>query len=915
MEKDILIYQEIANVAAAVFDSIVCPAGKYTPADIAKYVHIDETKKYDNTYHVYKVTGIKYSWLKDSPFSWAADYDPLQKHAVSVDTFSCTFNSWGVFSVLKKIAAAWNVPTAYRAQLIRKTETGKVAVSFSVPVLCKDIVKIPQAVAKDKTANETYKYVAVDTRRRAIVATNGNIISAVAVSDMFVSEDARPVYVISPELIKTGKGSVSIYENGNAANDTGVSVPVAENVFPRWERVLPAVQDAQAVEIGNKVFKQLKKEIAAAVKSANQSSRVIKLSGTAGNNYISVSAADIDFSKENTRRVSLPSPCPFDFYFPLHGPHISAVPVAEKIYLCGYTNKYSSVSYSGANLIFAAAGAFSLICPQKSADETITAPAADSETPAVDILKVCRFPDVPAADSETPAVAVPVAAEDAQPVANVQDEETPAAAAEDAQPVAADSVPAVWGRVDWIRAAHYMRIIASKFTYGRPYSDNSISQAVERLERLNIILKDNTFVWADSLHVISRIKKEMKKDICVSVEIVWLSSEEYAAQERETANVQDETPAVADSVPADSANVAVDEETPAVLIVCPADEETPAVAAADSPRRARRRFRLRPWLRNAAAVAVLIVCAVLIGWERETPAAAAEDAQPVPAVAVFAADSVSQETANVQDEETPAAAADSANVAADSPAVAVADSVPAVAKISPRRARRGRARRADSPAVPVAADSVSADSVSTFAADSVSVAADSVSVAADSLSLPAVADSLSFAAVAADSLSFAADSVSVPVAAADSLSAPAVPADSLSLPVADSLPADSVSTAVDAPDVPAAVQDEETPAAAADSVSRADSPAVAVPVAAADSPDVPAVADSVPAEDAQPVAADSVPAADSLSAPAVAVLIAPAVPVAAPYVIACEIIHPSQAAPAAGLVIGSAPNHWAALTL
>ena len=260
MEKDILIYQEIANVAAAVFDSIVCPAGKYTPADIAKYVHIDETKKYDNTYHVYKVTGIKYSWLKDSPFSWAADYDPLQKHAVSVDTFSCTFNSWGVFSVLKKIAAAWNVPTAYRAQLIRKTETGKVAVSFSVPVLCKDIVKIPQAVAKDKTANETYKYVAVDTRRRAIVATNGNIISAVAVSDMFVSEDARPVYVISPELIKTGKGSVSIYENGNAANDTGVSVPVAENVFPRWERVLPAVQDAQAVEIGNKVFKQLKRK-------------------------------------------------------------------------------------------------------------------------------------------------------------------------------------------------------------------------------------------------------------------------------------------------------------------------------------------------------------------------------------------------------------------------------------------------------------------------------------------------------------------------------------------------------------------------------------------------------------------------------------------------------------------------------
>ena len=745
--KDLSIYQEIANVAKNIFNNIVCPAGKYTPQDIAKYIQIEETKEKHPKYDTDIITGCKYTFKTDSPFSWAADFDPLQKYAVSVDTFSCGFNAWGVFSILKKVATAWGIAAAYKVEFIRKAETAPVAVSFSVPAVAKDLVKTPAAVAKETPEKIIYTFVAVDTRRRALIVTNGILISAVAVSDMFVSEDAAAVYLISPELIKTGKGSISIDTAGTAANDTGVSFPVSEDAkqFPRWERVLPAVSEYQRINIGNKVFSNIKKEIAAVAKQQKQSVPVVCLSGTAGVSELLIKYA---ISWENdtvqTRRVSLPQPCPFDFSVPVAAKRLAAVPVAESIYISGFTNRYSSGSYSGANIVFTANENVSLLIPtldkEHETEYKITFPVADSvaaeDAQPAAVLKVCNFPAVAEDAQETPAAAV----QDAPETANVPAADSlPAdnvSVAEDAPEtpaVAANSAYYTWGRIDLLKVNHYMKIVATKYTYGRPYSDNSISQAETLLSNTGIILNNDTFVSADSGRIIARIKKEMKKDICVSVDIVWLSAEETiyqdaqpaAAQEKETPAVfakvdqyavnnengnavifetyapqlgtDEETPAAAadsvsaDSVPvaaaADSVSVAAEDETPAVLTVCPADEETPAVAAADSPSRGRRRYSLRPWLRNAAAVAVLIVCAVLIGWERETPAAAA-DSVPVadsPAVAVpVAADSLSlpvadslpadsvsvaenaQETANV---ETPAADSVPAQVA---PATAAA---------------------------------------------------------------------------------------------------------------------------------------------------------------------------------------------------------------------------------------------------
>lgn len=206
--KDFEIYQEIAKVAAAVFDNIQCAPGKYAPADIAKYVDIEEIKEYNHKYNQYVVTGVKYQWKNGAPFGWAENYDPCQIHAVSVDTFSCTFNSWGVFAVLKKVATAWEIPAAYKCTLIREKETAAAVVSFNVPAVAKDIIKVPVANVKDQPEKIAYHFVAVDTRRRCLVVTNGNILTAVAVDEMNVAKDAAAVYLISPELLKTGKGTV-----------------------------------------------------------------------------------------------------------------------------------------------------------------------------------------------------------------------------------------------------------------------------------------------------------------------------------------------------------------------------------------------------------------------------------------------------------------------------------------------------------------------------------------------------------------------------------------------------------------------------------------------------------------------------------------------------------------------------------
>ena len=177
-------------------------------------------------------------------------------------------------------------------------------------------------------------------------------------------------------------------------------------------------------------------------------------------------------------------------------------------------------------------------------------------------------------------------------------------------------------------------------------------------------------------------------------------------------------------------------------------------------------------------------------------------------------------------------------------------------------------------------------------------------------------DTLTREAVAADTL---APVALLTIETPDTLTADTIEADTLApvadvirAEVADTLTADTLTReTIETPDTIAA------PQVAPDTIETADT-LTAAPQVAPDTIDE--TADTV-ADELAPVA----PAADLLThaevadtidtpqADPLAVVAAAGTP--SPYVIACEIIHPFSAAPAAGLVIGSAPNHWPALTL
>ena len=903
-----MIYNAVANVAQRVFasfDAVLFQPGKYdVPAVLNR---IKTCKAYQDE---------------------TAETAAKEIVKITVDTFTCSFRAEDAFSLLKQLGTAYQIPAACRATFTKKAETAPVAVSFRVFGGLKDLCS---RVSKD-TLHPCFNYICVDTKRRALIVCDQYTLSAVPVPEMYVSQDAKETYLITPAVLKAGKGICNIDTNGTATNADAVSAVDANIKYPNAARVLSAVP-AEFITLGKKEFAQMKKHVAAAAKFGNNTPVILKAdAGAKEIEIIGYKENAEDETAQETRRVfvSVPMAVPFSFTVAVAADRLGKVLAAEKMYLKDPNTAVCFVDETRR--------VFSVMYPSDLyktpwKNDTFSVPVAADSANVADVAgtfaHVQDAPAVPFTDEETETAPDVPAAEDAANITYITKEYVPVIDEEikHAVFVAAEYkyIPYKLNRYG-VRVSrdHTADICAAELLLQREnlYIDNyalicgngktfayiskhdeeiSVNYDVQDEETANVetpaaaAAEDAPAVAVqdeETPAVFAKVDQYAVNDENGNAVIFETYAPQLGTDETETANVQDEetpaaadsvsaaaedapavaadsvpaedaqpqpwqsyfacmpeTPAVADSVPADSVSVAAEDETPAVLIVCPADEETPAVAAADSPRRgnARRRFRLRPWLRNAAAVAVLIVCAVLIGWERETPAAA---------------DSVSV-----------AVAADSLSFAADSPAVAVAaDSFSRADSVS-TFAADSVSVAADSLSLPAVADSLSFAAVP---ADSLSFAADSVSVAADSLSLPAVADSLSFAAVPADSLSFAADSVSVA-------------ADSLSLPVADSLPADSVSVAEDAPDVPA-VQDEETPAAA-------DSPAVAVPVAAedaqpvavADSPDVPAVADSVPA--------DSVPAADSLSAPAVAAAGCPAVPAAVPYVIGCNIIHYSQAAP------------------
>ena len=835
--KNLFIYNGIAQAAARVFNSVICDAGEYTAKDIEK----DLYKK----------------------FFFPCDFNMKELITVSFDGSKCSFPANRAFLICAEFEKNLNIPAARRVKFVRAAESRPVAVAFDVPAAAKDQIKI--IPAKRDSLHPVFNFVCINTRRRCLVTVNGQILTVVSVPNMYVSDDAKETYLIDPDLLKTGKGRIFV-DDKNAINGKQTR-PNAEYNFPAWETILPGVLDAQCINLTRDTFRQLQKAVTAAAKFSDNNDNLVKISGRADSANITVSLNNVYETDGNeTRResfVTLPQPCPFDFSVQINGKILAAAPAADSMYI--FKNYYYKTG-----VLFAAAGAVSYLInlDADSGINTAAVPSVAKDAQTLNILDVCTFPESGTPNTPAAAALIETPAADSAPAAAALIE-TPAAVSfeSDKTPAAADPLPVdeTPATADSLQDAQETPAVPDSITAPAPVSNSlPVPCFVENLHAVYLdgvlsrvfysqLLADDYFfnlfisgrdvyfltfpanktaprllsdvitpaeisAAADSLPVdetpATADSLQDAQETAANVEII-LNAKFYNYLSIISAAVPQDAPA-APAVPQDAPALTVD-ETPATADSLQDAQETAATAdslpavliAYNFARRFRRAFQ------TAAAVLFLIIC---IAAPDSITAPAPTDSVPTVSVPV-------PEDA----QETPAAA-DPLPVD-ETPATA--DSLPAV----PVPALRIH-RAPDAPAVPQDETPAVPDSITAAPTDSVPT----------------------------DSVLFAAVPDSITAAPTDSVPTDSVP--TVSVPV----PEDAQETAAAADPLPV----DETPATA-DSRQDAQETAAAPAVPQDETPAVPIINSPAPAPAAAPV-----PAVSGCHT-------VPAVPFA--YVINCKIIH------------------------
>jgi hypothetical protein len=310
--KDLMIYNAVANVAARVFasfDAVMFQPGKY---DVPAVLN--------------RIKSVKA--FQDEDAETAAN----EIVKIEIDTFVCSFRAVDSFELLKRLAAAYQIPTACRAQFTKKADAAPVAVSFRVFAGLKDLCS---RISKNDL-HPCFNYICVDTKRRALIVCDQYTLSAVPVPEMYVAPDAKDMYLITPAVLKAGHGVCNIDTNGTATNGAAVSA-VDENIkYPNIARVLFAVP-SEFITLGKKVFSELKKNVSAAAKFGKTDNTPVILKADAGANEIEIigyreTETETNAPRETRRAVvSLPQRAPFAFAVAVDAARLGKVLAAGEV--------------------------------------------------------------------------------------------------------------------------------------------------------------------------------------------------------------------------------------------------------------------------------------------------------------------------------------------------------------------------------------------------------------------------------------------------------------------------------------------------------------------------------------------------------------------------------------------------------
>ena len=430
-DKDfnLAIYAELTAAAVDVFNNyIICAPGQYSAADIAKELYIYTEKQRVTV--IDKFTGlsrevekevIKERGFKPGKFQFKEGYNANDdRREIVVNSFSCVVTGFSVFDVLKRAAAAWNVPTSKKAVFIRETETAATVATVDSPAAA-TIKQLKNSTAADQL-RPVMSYIFADIRRRCLVASDGNIMTVAAAPSLQVAatvanDDTKEGFLISPALLKN-KTVLTIDANDMTSNGAAAD-KLGAGRFPNWYAVLNGdYYEAAAVSFGQH-WPEIKKVAAAFAKFTDLENKPVVIYGESYTNKLVLTAENYD---GDTRRetIVLDDNFNFTFAFAVNGATLAKIERAEKMYI-------SDACHA---VVFTAPAVVSLIMPvlipdnsfndTPAAARAFVAPHDGARAAVLSIVDLGPAPAIVANDD--------TANDDtAAPAADIETSETPAA--------------------------------------------------------------------------------------------------------------------------------------------------------------------------------------------------------------------------------------------------------------------------------------------------------------------------------------------------------------------------------------------------------------------------------------------------------------------------------------------------------
>lgn len=294
MEKDFLIYNELAAAAVKVFnEGIDAPAGTYTLAELAK---VGTTCK-----------------TAPEGVNFREDYNADNLIKIDINGFKCSLPMRHIFAIARRFETLANVGAKDRAIFTRAMEHGEPVAVFTL-----DAVTVENLAACEdphKGIRPQMQGVFCDIAAGLSCCSNGYALNVARLADAQVM-DAGALnnggVILSRAFAKAAKGcKVSIYKDGanlRAVASNGASCAAVADRYPNYKAVFSHVDESRPVRL-NKNAKDLKKAFAAVAKTAG--SKDVYFSGLNADRYITVSANGE--SGEISRRVTLAAPLTFNF--------------------------------------------------------------------------------------------------------------------------------------------------------------------------------------------------------------------------------------------------------------------------------------------------------------------------------------------------------------------------------------------------------------------------------------------------------------------------------------------------------------------------------------------------------------------------------------------------------------------------